>query len=230
MREQLTPQAEDYLKTIHALKLETLEGKVGTQAIADRLGVTAPSATGMLKKLADLGLVEYERYQGASLTDTGEQIALELIRHHRLIELYLHRALGYALEDVHTEAERLEHHISENFEARIFEQLGQPTHDPHGDPIPGLDGTLPSYATRALSDVPAGTQARVGRVPERDPEFLRFVVKLGLTPGVSLRVLEVNPQAGTITLKVEHATHTLGLEQARRLYVDDPNATTRTEA
>ena len=224
MREQLTSQSEDYLKAIHTLALEHPEGKVGTQAIADHLGIKAASVTEMLKRLSELGLVEHQPYRGSRLSDAGQRIALELIRHHRLLELYLHQALGYALEDVHREAEKLEHHISEEFEARISEILGHPTHDPHGEPIPGLDGTIPTYATRALSDVPAGTETRVGRVPERDPDFLRFVVSLGLTPGVSLRVLEVNTPAGTITLKLEHATHTLGLEQARRLYVDDPLA------
>ena len=218
MRELLSPQSEDYLKAIYSLGTD----RVNTQTLADRLEVKPGSVTEMLKRLAELGLVEHKPYYGARLTPAGERIALELIRHHRLLESYLHQALGYALEDVHREAEKLEHHISEEFEARISELLGHPTHDPHGEPIPGLDGTIPTYATKALSDVPAGTDARVGRVPERDPDFLRFVVSLGLTPGVSLRVLEVNIPAGTITLKLEHATHTLGLEQARRLYVDDP--------
>jgi DtxR family transcriptional regulator, Mn-dependent transcriptional regulator len=220
MRELLSPQSEDYLKAIYSLGGD----RVNTQSLADRLEVKPGSVTEMLKRLAELGLVEHKPYYGARLTPAGERIALELVRHHRLLELYLHQALGYALEDVHREAEKLEHHISEEFEARIYHALGEPTHDPHGEPIPGLDGTIPTYATRALSDVPAGTETRVGRVPERDPDFLRFVVSLGLTPGVSLRVLEVNTPAGTITLKLEHATHTLGLEQARRLYVDDPLA------
>ncbi len=220
MRELLSPQSEDYLKAIYSLGTD----RVNTQTLADRLEVKPGSVTEMLKRLAELGLVEHKPYYGARLTPAGERIALELVRHHRLLELYLHQALGYALEDVHHEAEKLEHHISEEFEARIYHALGEPTHDPHGEPIPGLDGTIPTYATRALSDVPAGTETRVGRVSERDPDFLRFVVSLGLTPGVSLRVLEVNTPAGTITLKLEHATHTLGLEQARRLYVDDPLA------
>jgi DtxR family transcriptional regulator, Mn-dependent transcriptional regulator len=218
MHKKLSSHAEDYLKALY-----TLGGNdIGTQALADHLGVRAASATGMLKKLAELRLVQHTPYQGATLTASGAQVALELIRHHRLLETYLHQALGYALEDVHAEAERLEHHISEDFEARINAVLGDPTHDPHGEPIPALDGTLPRYATLALSDLPVGAQTRVGRVPERDPAFLRFVVDLGLKPGATLRVLEVNPQAGTITLQLEHATHTLGLEAARRLFVDEP--------
>jgi DtxR family Mn-dependent transcriptional regulator len=221
MREKLSSHAEDYLKALY-----TLGGTgVTTQALADHLGVRAASASGMLKKLAELGLVEHTPYQGATLTENGVRVALELIRHHRLLETYLHQALGYPLEAVHAEAERLEHHISEDFEARINAALGHPTHDPHGEPIPTLDGALPAYATLCLSDLPVGAQTRVGRVPERDPDFLRFVVTLGLTPGATLRVLEVNPQGGTITLQLEHATHILGLEQARRLFVDAPSIT-----
>jgi DtxR family Mn-dependent transcriptional regulator len=221
MREKLSSHAEDYLKALYTLG----SAGVTTQALADHLGLRAASASGMLKKLAELGLVEHTPYQGATLTEGGVRVALELIRHHRLLETYLHQALGYPLEAVHAEAERLEHHISEDFEARINAALGDPTHDPHGEPIPGLDGALPAYATLCLSDLPVGAQTRVGRVPERDPDFLRFVVTLGLTPGATLRVLEVNPQGGTITLQLEHATHTLGLEQARRLFVDAPSTT-----
>jgi DtxR family Mn-dependent transcriptional regulator len=218
MRESISSHAEDYLKAIYTLG----SSEVSTQALAVHLGIRAASVTGMLKKLSDLGLVLHEKYRGVTLTEAGTKVALELIRHHRLIETYLHQALGYALEDVHAEAERLEHHISEEFEARINAALGHPTHDPHGEPIPTLEGFLPTYATLALSDLSVGTQTRIGRVPERDAEFLRFVVSLGLTPGATLRVLEVNSQGGTITLQLEHATHTLGLEQARRLYVDEP--------
>jgi DtxR family transcriptional regulator, Mn-dependent transcriptional regulator len=134
MRELLSPQSEDYLKAIYSLGTD----RVNTQSLADRLEVKPGSVTEMLKRLAELGLVEHKPYYGARLTPAGERIALELIRHHRLLESYLHQALGYALEDVHREAERLEHHISEEFEARISELLGHPTHDPHGDPIPTL--------------------------------------------------------------------------------------------
>jgi DtxR family Mn-dependent transcriptional regulator len=220
MRELLSSQAEDYLKTIYSL---SQTGRVTTQAIADRLGVTPASVTGMLKKLNELGLVEHAPYQGASLTVAGAGIALELVRHHRLLELYLHQALGYKLEDVHAEAEKLEHHISEDFEAKISEILGNPTHDPHGEPIPTLDGTLPPYATRALSEVRSGEETRVGRISERDPELLRHFVSLGLTPGANVRVTDVSRAGGTITLEIAgSALHTISLEAAHHLFVTDP--------
>lgn len=218
MRELLSSQAEDYLKTIYALQQG---GRVTTQAVADQLKVTPASVTGMLKKLSELGLVEHAPYQGATLTGAGSSIALELVRHHRLLELYLHQALGYSLEDVHAEAERLEHHISEDFEARISQILGNPTHDPHGEPIPTLEGTLPPYATRALAEVHQGEQARVGRVSERDSELLRHFVLIGLTPGACVRVTGVSRAGGTITLEVAGNQHTISLEAARKLFVTE---------
>ncbi len=219
MRELLSPQIEDYLKQIHAL---SQTGKVSTQAIADVLEISAPSVSGMLKKLTELGLVEHEKYQGATLTEAGQKIALELIRHHRLLETYLHQALGYALEDVHAEAERLEHHISEDFEARISALLGNPTHDPHGDPIPTLEGVIPNCASRPLVQVFAGEQAVIGRIREHSPEFVKHIALLGLTPGAKIKILEISPPAGTLTLEVDGvAVHTLSLDAAQKLFVMD---------
>ncbi len=220
VREKLTSQAEDYLKAMHTLAL--LEPKVSTQALADHLNVAPASVTGMLKKLCELGLVAHAPYQGASLTDGGQRIALELLRHHRLLELYLHQALGYPLENVHAEAERLEHHISEEFEARIFDILGAPTHDPHGDPIPTLEGALPPSAKRPLSEMFVGETAHLGRIAQKKPEFIKHLVLLGLTPGAQIKVLEVSLPAGTVTLEVDGvAVHTLSLEAARQLFVQD---------
>jgi DtxR family transcriptional regulator, Mn-dependent transcriptional regulator len=216
MRELLSPQSEDYLKAIYSLGGD----RVNTQALADRLEVKPGSVTEMLKRLADLGLVEHKPYYGARLTPAGERIALELIRHHRLLESYLHQALGYALEDVHREAEKLEHHISEEFEARISELLGHPTHDPHGDPIPTLEGKLPEFATRAMLDVGENEEVCLGRVSEKDPDFLRLVVSLGLIPGARVKVVRVSKASGTITLEVAGANqHTLSLEAAQKLWV-----------
>jgi DtxR family transcriptional regulator, Mn-dependent transcriptional regulator len=218
MRELLSPQSEDYLKAIYSLGTD----RVNTQSLADRLEVKPGSVTEMLKRLAELGLVEHKPYYGARLTPAGERIALELIRHHRLLESYLHQALGYALEDVHREAERLEHHISEEFEARISELLGHPTHDPHGDPIPTLEGKLPEFATRAMLDVNEGEEVRLGRVSEKDPDFLRLVVSLGLIPGARVKVIRVAKPSGTITLEVAGTVqHTLSLEAARKLWVEN---------
>ena len=206
MRELLSPQSEDYLKAIYSLGTD----RVNTQSLADRLEVKPGSVTEMLKRLADLGLVEHKPYHGARLTPAGERIALELIRHHRLLESYLHQALGYALEDVHREAEKLEHHISEEFEARISELLGHPTHDPHGDPIPTLEGKLPEFATRAMLDVGENEEVCLGRVSEKDPDFLRLVVSLGLIPGARVKVIRIAKASGTITLEVAGAVqHTL---------------------
>ena len=218
MRELLSPQSEDYLKAIYSLGTD----RVNTQTLADRLEVKPGSVTEMLKRLADLGLVEHKPYYGARLTPDGTRIALELIRHHRLLESYLHQALGYALEDVHREAEKLEHHISEEFEARISELLGHPTHDPHGDPIPTLEGKLPDFATRAMLDVGENEEVCLGRVSEKDPDFLRLVVSLGLIPGARVKVIRVSKASGTITLEVAGTVqHTLSLEAARKLWVQE---------
>src|SRR5207302_8394239 len=139
---QLGQNAQDYLKEIY--KLETDRGRATTSALAERVGVAAPSVTAMLKKLAALGFVEHERYRGVRLTTAGEKAAIEVIRHHRLLEQYLSETLGIPVEEVHAEADRLEHALSEELEARIDESLGFPTHDPHGDPIPGADLTWPT--------------------------------------------------------------------------------------
>jgi DtxR family transcriptional regulator, Mn-dependent transcriptional regulator len=218
MREKLSSSSEDYIKALYQLGAS----EINTQALADYLEVKPASVTGMLKKLADLGLVTHTPYQGASLTVSGEKIALELLRHHRLLETYLHQALGYNLHELHDEAEKLEHHISEDFEARIAAVLGHPTHDPHGDPIPSLEGVLPDCANRPVSDMALGETARLGRIARHTPEFLKHVVLLGLTPGAALRVTDISVPAGTIALEVDGvAVHTLSLEAARQLMVAD---------
>lgn len=196
-RRLLSSSGEDYLKQLYLLGQD---GKVGTQALAEALDVAPASATGMLRKLSDLGLVQHAAYQGASLTTEGEQVALEVLRHHRLLELYLHQALGYPLDEVHDEAERLEHVISELFEARIADWLGHPAFDPHGDPIPGLDGQLPSRDERPLLDLAPGAQARLARVPG-DPAVLRALMERGLTPGVQVRLVARDEALGTVTLQ-----------------------------
>ncbi|MDL2345847.1 metal-dependent transcriptional regulator, partial [Deinococcus sp. MIMF12] len=162
----LSPSAEDYLKHLYVLGQG---GKVNTQALADALGVVPASATGMLRKLNEQGLVAHAPYQGARLTAEGEQVALEVLRHHRLLELFLHRALGVPLDEVHEEAERLEHALSERLEARIAAWLGDPTHDPHGDPIPTVRGEVPARAERRLTQLAPEETATVARVPDGDP-------------------------------------------------------------
>src|SRR5918997_2666473 len=160
---ELTDAIQDYVKEIY--KLGSSGRKVTTSALARRLRVSAPSATAMLKKLASLGLVEHERYRGAALTRKGEKVALEVIRHHRLLEQYLSQTLGLPLDELHDEADRLEHALSEELEAHIDRQLGYPTSDPHGDPIPGPDLKIAATKATPLSSLEPGAKATVSRVP-----------------------------------------------------------------
>jgi len=187
-RPPLTEAQEDYLKHLFLLE-EALGGPVPTQALAERLSVKPPSVTEMLKKLKALGLLEHEPYRGARLTERGRKVALEVLRHHRLLEAYLHQALGYGWEEVHQEAERLEHVISEDLEERIAEYLGHPPFDPHGDPIPTKDLTLPSSKALPLTEAPLG-RARVARALVQDRGTLNLLARLGLVPGKPLRILE----------------------------------------
>jgi DtxR family Mn-dependent transcriptional regulator len=184
----LTESQEDYLKQILLLG----EGEpVSTSTLAERLGVRPASVTGMLQKLSALGLVEYRPYQGARLTGPGYRIAVELLRHHRLIETFLAEALGYDWHEVHDEAERLEHVISEQLEARIAEWLGHPERDPHGDPIPTPELTFPPLESgHPLAAVPVPAAVRIVRVRAQDPDALNLFARLGLRPGVAVRLIE----------------------------------------
>ncbi|MCW1967280.1 MAG: metal-dependent transcriptional regulator [Anaerolineae bacterium] len=183
----LSESVQNYLKAIYKLKED---GKrVNTNALADKLAVSAASVTGMVKKLAELKLVEHEPYQGFHLTPTGEKMALEIVRHHRLIELYLMEAMGYSWDQVHDEAERLEHAISEAFEDRMAALLGDPKHDPHGDPIPSKDGVVAGVSRYKLADVPTGDVVQIERVDDNDGERLRQLGHLGLRPRVTIKML-----------------------------------------
>lgn len=216
----LSHSAEDYLKQLYLLSEQEPGEKISTQAVADVLGVTPASVTGMLRKLSDLGFVEHAAYHGASLTAQGRELALEVLRHHRLLEAFLHQALGYPLEEVHDEAERLEHVISEAFEARMADWLGHPTHDPHGDPIPALDGSLPSRAEVALSGLNPAVWAVVAQIPARDPAQLRALVQAGLTPGAELQLVGLDAAFGTLHLKFRDGRElTLSLEVAGQVRV-----------
>lgn len=197
---RLSPAVEDYLKAIYEAGEETAGAPAGTAALADKLGVTRASVTGMLKKLAAAPerLVTYTRYRGVRLTPKGRASALEVVRHHRLIESYLTSALGYSWDEVHTEADHLEHVISEDFEERIAAYLGDPAADPHGAPIPQRDGSLPPRHEMRLSDLEAGTEAVVARVSDRDPDLLRYLDRLGLRPPARLRVVERGPFDGPL--------------------------------
>ena len=212
-----TEAVEDYLKTIYLL--ETERGEVTTVALAGRMEVSAPSATGMLKKLAELKLVKHEPYYGVVLTAAGRKIALEIIRHHRLLELYLAEALGYSWDKVHAEAEKLEHHISEEFEDKIAALLGNPDTDPHGDPIPAKDGTLPQQTTARLTDANAGDLVVVSRVAAQDASQLNYLGSLGIRPDASVTVVAKAPFDGPVHLRIGSAEHHVGLNLARQIFI-----------
>ncbi|MEF8975545.1 MAG: metal-dependent transcriptional regulator [Halapricum sp.] len=189
----LSPEMEDYLKTIHEHQRET-EGPVSTSTIAEAMDVTPPTATSMMEKLEDRGFVEREKYKGVRLTEEGETIAIEVIRHHRLLETYLTEKLGFDWAEVHEEADRLEHHISEQFERRVADQLDDPDVDPHGDPIPS-DALEPlkECTGTALSECTEGQSVEVTRVRDRDPDELEYLSDVGIVPGATLTVVEVTP-------------------------------------
>lgn len=202
MRENLTQTIEDYLKTIYQLTLDFQ--RATTNQIAASLEVTPASVTGMLKKLAATKppLVEYKKHYGVVLTPAGEKIALEIIRHHRLLEMFLVQMLGYDWDEVHAEADRLEHHISEIFEERIAEALGDPDHDPHGNPIPTRELAIPEINDVPLLSLRPGQRAVVKRVRESDPELLRRVGELGLIPGANIEILAYSPLDENLHLSI----------------------------
>lgn len=213
----ISPAIEDYLKTIYSL-LEASE-VVTTQAIATRLGVAAPSATAMMKKLASLHLARHTPYYGIELTPAGEKIALEVIRHHRLIETYLAEALGVEWDKVHDEAERWEHVLSEEVEAKMAAALGNPTHDPHGAPIPTLDGRIAKDDGEPLAVMEAGTRVVVRRVRDEDGDLLRHLRDLGLVPRAEVEILRAVPAEGVLKLRVNGRARTIGLVPAAAVVV-----------
>jgi DtxR family Mn-dependent transcriptional regulator len=212
----LSAAAEDYLKTIYKLRSsdEGAGAPVTTQALAERLGVAAPSATAMVKKLASLELVRHTPYRGVELTEAGEKIALEVIRHHRLVETYLAEVLGVAWDKVHDEAERLEHVLSEEVEERMSAALGHPTRDPHGAPIPTHDGRIERDAWLRLSGFDAGSQVIVRRVSDENAVLLRHLSDVGLVPGARVEVLRNTAAEGVLLLRVEGQNHTVGVPAA----------------
>jgi len=216
-RDVLSEAAEDYLKQIY--KLQAKGGRATTSAIAERMGVTAASVTGMVKKLAALGLVEHRPYRGVRLTEAGERAAVEVIRHHRLLERYLAESLGMSIDEVHTEADRLEHTLSETLEARIDERLGYPTHDPHGDPIPDANLQLEPSSLRPLSDLAPGEEATIGRVPDGDRELLSYLSSLALVPGQQVELLSSAPFGGPLTVRAGGVEQAISCELAARIGV-----------
>jgi len=218
----LSDVMEDYLKSIYVLQHETGE-RVSTSAIAERMDVTSPTVTSMLDKLEERGLVDREKYKGVRLTPEGDTVAIEILRHHRLIESYLAEALDYEWTDVHDEAERLEHHISERFESRIAEALGDPAVDPHGDPIPTEDLSPPDDAPeRRLSECDVGERVVIRRVRDRTDEELRYLSRAGVQPGNEVEIVEVAP-FGMVTVAGSQGEQSLPVGVARLVHVAPPD-------
>lgn len=212
---------ENYLKVIFEL-LEK-NARATTSMIADRMEIAAPSVTAMVKKLADLKLITYAPYQGVELTQVGEKTALEIVRHHRLLELYLSEALGVPWDKVHDEAEKLEHVLSEELEARISDALGDPQTDPHGSPIPAVDGSITRVDATRLSDVRPGQNVRIVEVGDKDPELLRYLGSLELYPGTDIEVVAVEPYDGPIVLRIGKQRVSLGRAAAGEILVTHPS-------
>src|SRR5881296_3928150 len=211
--ESLTRSVEDYLKAIYRL---SPEGRpASTSEIAHLLELSAPSVSGMVKRLSEHGLLEHVPYRGVQLTDEGRRAALRMVRRHRLIESYLVEFLGYSWDTVHQEAERLEHAVSDTLVERMAAALGHPVVDPHGDPIPDADGSIHELACTPLADVPVGETAEIRRVDEREPERLRYLAALGLVPGVVVTLRDRQPFGGPVTVEVDGERHIIGQELAQ---------------
>ncbi|HET9726020.1 MAG TPA: metal-dependent transcriptional regulator [Gemmatimonadales bacterium] len=213
----LTRSVEDYLKAIYRL---SPEGRpAATSDIARLLELSAPSVSGMVKRLSELGFLEHIPYKGVQLTEAGRRAALRMVRRHRLIEAYLVQFLGYSWDTVHVEAERLEHAVSDTLVERMAAALGHPVVDPHGDPIPGADGSIPELACTPLADVDIGETVEVRRVDESEPERLRYLALLGLVPGVVLTVLDRQPFGGPVTVESAGERHSIGAGLAQVVLV-----------
>ena len=222
MRNNLTHAIEDYLKAIYDLSPAC--GRVTTTQLADYLEVTPASVTSMIKKLAatDPPLLEYQKHRGVVLTPKGKKIALEITRHHRLLELFLHQILGYRWDEVHEEADRLEHVISEEFEERIAAALGDPLHDPHGDPIPTRELHLPPSPATRLSELRPGQQAIIRRVRDSDPDLLRYLSNLGLKPQANISIVDYTPFDDNVHLQIygQDETIVLGPRITHQIFVE----------
>ncbi len=216
---RMSAPVEDYLKAIYDLAGKS--GTASTNEVASRLGVSPASVTGMIRRLASQGLLDYERYRGVRLSDAGRGIALRTIRRHRVIETYLTEVLGYAWDRVHDEAERLEHAASDELVERLAQALGNPTSDPHGAPIPTADGDVDERSHRTLADLDIGTRARMVRVSDKNPGLLRYLAEIDLTPGVEVQVLARAPFDGPLTLQVGEAEPVVGQGLAQQVLVEE---------
>lgn len=214
---ELTRAAEDFLKAV--LEFEQAHERATTKALAERLGVSAPTVTLMAKRLDERGLVLRTPYRGVTLSDQGRLLALEVLRHHRLLERYLVETLGMRLDEVHAEAERLEHLLSDALEERIDAALGYPTHDPHGEPIPDRELRLAEPDSRNLSTLEPGERSTVTRVPGRDAALLRYLAEIGLVPGATVAVVVQAPFGGPVTVRTDDGQHALARDVAAAIAV-----------
>ena len=217
----ISSAVEDYAKAIYSLEAAGAE-TVTTTAISERLGVTAASASGMVRKLCELELVSHEPYKGVRLTERGVEVALEVIRHHRLLELYLAEDLGLPWDRVHDEAEVLEHHLSEELEDLIAAKLGDPTHDPHGDPIPTRDLVMEETPSIALSALEPGASGTFVRISDADPAMLRYLAERGIAPGACFEVVDKHPFGGPVFATFGDEVHVLGGQLADAMRVEVP--------
>ena len=219
---ELSTVAQDYLKTIWTA-LEWLHEKVSTKMLAERIGVSASTASESIRKLADQGLVHHEKYGAVTLTDAGRAAALAMVRRHRLLETFLVNELGYSWDEVHDEAEVLEHAVSDRMLMRMDAKLGFPTRDPHGDPIPAADGRVPTPPARQLSDCSDGDAGTVARISDADPEMLRYFDTVGINLDSQVRVLARRDFAGMISVQVDRAgsstTVDLGSPAAQAIWI-----------
>jgi DtxR family Mn-dependent transcriptional regulator len=218
--DSISAAVEDYAKAIYALQTRA-GGPVSNNALAGRLRVTPASASAMVKKLDGLGLVKHVPYRGVELTAAGRRVALEVLRHHRLLELYLAQSLGVPWDRVHDEAEVLEHHISEELEELIAEKLGHPTHDPHGDPIPTKDLELVEDPAATLDSLDTGACGRFTRISDFDPEMLRYLADRGIAPGDDFEVVEKQPFGGPLFVRFGDDVHVVGGRLAAAMRVEE---------
>lgn len=221
MKQKLTISIQDYLKVIY--ELTESGASASTNALAQKMKVSAPSVTGMIQKLASSkpALVEYQKHQGVTLTREGRKAALEVIRHHRLLEAWLVQTLGYSWDEVHEEAERLEHVISEDFERRISAAMGHPMRDPHGELIPTEDLKMPADTSVPLSALRSGQNGVVTCVKAADTELLRYLEGLGLVPDAGIEVKEYSPFDHNLTVKVGLKTAVLGLNITSKIFIEE---------
>ena len=214
-----SPSIEDYLKAVY--KLEENEGApVSTGDLAQAMEVSSASASNMIKRLDELDFLTYEAYEGATLTNPWRTVAVEVIRHHRLLELYLKDVMGFSWDEIHEEAEILEHHISERFEDRIEEMLGHPERDPHGHPIPARDGTVAPLPTRSLADLAEGDAASIDHIANEDGELLDLLEQRGLLPGATVEVVNTRPLDGLLVVAVDGAEQVIGRPVAQKVVVE----------